>query len=236
MICLEAFAAYSVVRLFSEAEMNRTTLPAEAVSTEDLAGDVAPFSQALGDPEAMASLAALAQWVNWPMPVSTPGVRGFLTRYRDRMLVPVELPVIQKAYNHALRGEVRELAELDRNLRERLGDGAFAMESQRKGRLQLRRLRPMRDRSLQRYLKAVESGEAAGWHLIVFGILLAAFSLPLRQGLAHYAAKNQRGLLEAASGAAALSCEDRETLRLECEGPTAIAIHDLLPGFQPATV
>lgn len=236
MDCLATPGAYSVRRLNLADGMNQTPISTEAVSAEDLAGDVAPFSQALGDPEAMASLAALAQWVNWPMPASAAGVRGFLARYRDCLLTEVELPAIQKAYEHALRGEVRELTALDRSLADRFGESAFATESQRKGRLQLRRLRPMRDRALQRYLKAVESGEAAGWHVIVFGILLAAFSLPLRQGLMHYAAKNQLGLLEAASGAAALSNDERDTLRLECEGPTAVAIQDLLPEFQPVSV
>lgn len=233
MICVEVFGAYSGGRLSIDADMNPLTRVPGAPSTEDLAGDVAPFSQALGDTEALASLTALAQWGNWPLPTSTPGVRVFLGRYRDCLMSPVELPAIQAAYQHALRGEVRELAELDRRLCEQLGTSAFAMESRRKGRMQLRRLRPMRDRSLQKYLKAVESGEAAGWHVIVFGILLAAFSLPLRQGLVHYAAKNQLGLLEAASCAATLSAQDHETLRLECEGPTAVAVQDLLPLFQP---
>ena len=219
-----------------DADMNPLSQVADAPSTEDLAGDVAPFSQALGDPEALASLTALAQWVNWPMPTSAAGVRGFLGKYRELLLTPLELPAIQAAYQHALRGEARELAELDQKLADQFKTSAFAEESRRKGRMQLRRLRPMRDRSLQKYLKSVESGEAAGWHVIVFGILLAAFSLPLRQGLMHYAVKNQQGLLEAASHAVSLTAQDRETLRLECEGPTAVAVQDLLPQFQPAAL
>ncbi len=80
MICVEVFGAYSVGRLSADADINPIPRVAEVVSSEDLAGDVAPFSQALGDPESLASLAALAQWVNWPLPGSAAGVRGLLGR------------------------------------------------------------------------------------------------------------------------------------------------------------
>ena len=43
--------------------------------------------------------------------------------------------------------------------------------------------RPLRDQRLvQRYLTAVEQGEAQGWHTLVYGLTLAVYSLPLRQG------------------------------------------------------
>jgi hypothetical protein len=43
------------------------------------------------------------------------------------------------------------------------------------------------ERLVQRYLSAVEFGQANGWHTVVYGITLAMYSLPLRQGLLHYA-------------------------------------------------
>lgn len=64
----------------------------------------------------------------------------------------------------------------------------FASPSRQIGRRQLARLRPLRDeRIVRRYLAAVESGRADGWHTVVYGLTLALYSLPLRQGLLHYA-------------------------------------------------
>ncbi len=40
---------------------------------------------------------------------------------------------------------------------------------------------------LARYLKAVESGQTPGHHLVVYGLLMAIYGQPMRQGLADYA-------------------------------------------------
>jgi urease accessory protein UreF len=65
------------------------------------------------------------------------------------------------------------------------------------GRRQLSRLRGARDlRAVQRYLAAVEEGRAQGWNPIVFGIALAAFHLPYRPALLHYAGTLLRGLAQ----------------------------------------
>ena len=68
------------------------------------------------------------------------------------------------------------------------------------GRLQLTRLRPLRDeRAVQRYLTAVESGQAHGWHTMVYGVTLAVYSMPLRQGLLYYAQETLSALALAAA-------------------------------------
>ena len=113
--------------------------------------------------------------------------KDFLQNYVTRLLVPVELPAIAEACGHAIRGELRELIAQDLRLAEQAVPSAFADASRRTGRFQLARLRPLRDeRIAQRYLAAVESGRAHGWHTIVYGVTMALYSLPLRQGLLHY--------------------------------------------------
>ena len=52
---------------------------------------------------------------------------------------------------------------------------------------------------IQRYLSAVESGRAEGWHTLVYGLTLAVYSFPLRQGLLHYARETISGLALAAT-------------------------------------
>ena len=100
----------------------------------------------------------------------------------------MELPAIAEACGHALRRELRELVAQDQRLTSQIGLTPFASPSRRTGRLQLARLRPLRDeRIVRRYLAAVESGQADGWHTVVYGLTLALYSLPLRQGLLHYA-------------------------------------------------
>jgi hypothetical protein len=62
--------------------------------------------------------------------------------------------------------------------------------------------RPLRDeRTAQRYLAAVQSGQAHGWHTMVYGVTLAVYSLPLRQGLLHYAQETLSALASAAGRA-----------------------------------
>ena len=71
---------------------------------------------------------------------------------------------------------------------------------------------PLRDeRVVQRYLAAVESGEAHGWHTLVYGLTLVVYSLPLRQGLLGYAHQNHarfhsRGGTLAATHGGGLPC------------------------------
>lgn len=131
--------------------------------------------------------------------VSLERLRSFLEEYFHEILLAVELPSVVEACLHAQRGEARELLQCDRQLAPRLGGTPFAAPSRQVGRVQLQRMRPLRDdRTVRRYLAAVESGEADAWHPLVYGLTLAVYSLPLRQGLLFYARETLVGLAEAA--------------------------------------
>jgi urease accessory protein UreF len=54
-------------------------------------------------------------------------------------------------------------------------------------------------------LAAVESGQAHGWHTMVYGVTLAVFSLPLRQGLLYYSQETLSVLASAAGRSKSLS-------------------------------
>jgi urease accessory protein UreF len=127
------------------------------------------------------------EWYAMLQQVGSPALSDFtLESYVSHLLLPVELPAIAESCGHAMRGELRELIDQDRRLDRQIGP--FAAASKQIGRLQLARFRPLRDdRLVQRYLAAVEFGQANGWHTIVYGVTLALYSLPLRQGLLHYA-------------------------------------------------
>ncbi len=122
----------------------------------------------------------------------------FLERYAERVC-PVELAVVQQAFTHAASGHSRELIALDQSLpklaelRELAGASALA------GRLQSEHLRPLRDeRLMQRYWEAVEGGAVSGHHWVVFGMTLALYSVPLRQGLLGFGRETLAGLSIAA--------------------------------------
>src|SRR5580658_3709603 len=132
--------------------------------------------------------------------IDSPSALGqFLEDYLTQLLLPCELPAIVAACGHACRGELRELVAQDLRLAAALLPTPFAAPSRRMGCLQLARLRPLRDeRIVQRYLAAVESGQAHGWHTVVYGVTLAVYSLPLRQGLLFYAQETLSVLASAA--------------------------------------
>lgn len=143
-------------------------------------------------------------------------LRAFLREYRDQVLVPIELPAVKRAQEHASRGEGRELIRLDQALANEPRLKAVAEASRAVGRSQLRRLLPMKDqRQVQRYWQAVERGEAQAWHPVVYGVVLGVYCLPLRQGLIHYAYKSMTGFIRAAAEALRLSEADLENLRCE---------------------
>ena len=207
-----------------------------APSSEALAGDLAPLSLALGSPDALAPLVDLAQLLNESRPKSLGGVRAFLDKYRDQLLASVELPAVRAAYELATQGRATDLIQLDRDLAQRFGTSSFAAASKHTGRTQLRRLRPLRDRGLQRYLAAVDEGKASGWHVVVFGVLLSLFSLPLRQGLAHYAQKSQESVLDSATLGLPLSADDRAFLAAEGTRRLVDTLQRLLPAPALSTV
>jgi urease accessory protein UreF len=134
--------------------------------------------------------------------LTLPALQIFLDTYFTQILLPLELPAIAGACGHVRRGETRELIALDQQLAGEARLAPFALASRKIGARQLHRLKPLRDeRTVQRYLGAVESGRAGGWHTLVYGLTLAVYSFPLRQGLLHYARETLSGLARAAAGA-----------------------------------
>jgi urease accessory protein UreF len=133
--------------------------------------------------------------------LALPALTEFLETYCAQVLLPVELPAIVAAARHASRGETRELIALDQQLAAETRLAPFASASRKIGSMQLHRMKPLRDeRTVQRYLTAVEAGQAGGWHTLVYGLTLAVFSFPLRQGLLHYGRETLSGLALAAGG------------------------------------
>jgi urease accessory protein UreF len=175
----------------------------------DLAGNLAPLLEHLGSPEGLAETSATTALLGCPPIESLSALRTFLDVYRAQRLVPVELPTIFCAWQYASRGETRELLALDRQLAAAPAPRPFAQASRQAGREQLRRLRPLRDQKLvQRYLAAIEAGEADGWHTLVFGVTLAVYSLPPRQGLIAYARQTLAGFAHGAATRLKLSETD----------------------------
>lgn len=193
------------IRGTSAANKNRMNPLAKPALTQDPAewlGDAHPLVAQLGTADGLASLHALAESLATRPITSITALREFLRAYHERILLPHELPAIRTAYTHISRNEVRELIAFDQGLVNETGLQGFAAASQRIGREQLQKLRPLRDeRVVQRYLAAVESGQAHGWHTLVYGMTLVLYSLPLRQGLLGYAHQTTRGFIHAAARA-----------------------------------
>ena len=167
-------------------------------------------SEMLGDVQALASTLRSAGDAVWleasapPLPArldSMAAWREYVDPYLAEVLVPREWPFIVRAHGYACQGMARELIAADREWSQSRSTlpsawGALGEASSRVGQRQLNRLRPLRDqRIVQRYVAAVEAGDAQGWHPLVYGVVVAAFAIPLRQGLQHYARQTLAGLL-----------------------------------------
>lgn len=169
-------------------------------SPAELLGDPHPLLEQIGAPEELALTGSVARAVEFRNVVDGPSLRRFLDAYRMEVLVPFELPAIAAAYSHATRSEANELIALDGRMGHEEPLRRFAAASCRVGQRQLSKLRPMRDqRVVQRYLAAIEGGEACGWHTLVYGVSLAMFSLPLRQGLQNYMEHTLSGFVQSAA-------------------------------------
>lgn len=148
---------------------------------ENLLGDFSALLRQLGVPETLPLSLPAAP------PVDSLSLQNFLDAYLAQILLPVELPAIAEACALVQNGKTRELIALDQRLGNEARLSPFASASRQTGALQLQRLKPLRDlRTVQRYLTAVESGQASGWHTLAYGLTLAVYSFPLRQGLLHY--------------------------------------------------
>ena len=177
------------------------------------AADWRALEEQLGSPEeATAIRAAFSAAL---VEIRTPDqLREFVAAYQAKALAQDELPVILRAYNHARRNEVREIIALDRSLENCFPNEALANASERVGRNQLRKMRGLKtERVVTRYWDAVYKKEAHGWHTTVFGVALAIYSIPLRQGLNHYGQQTIRGFIE--GGAASLKLRAPEISEME---------------------
>ena len=174
-----------------------------AFSDFGLLGEAHPLIEQLGACDGLTDYGAYAGLA----PVrDMQSLRDFLRRYQNTLLRRHEWPIIIRAHNHARRHEARELIALDAATDRIALPPGFAAASRRVGQGHLQRLRPLRDEKVvQKYLAAVDSGQANGWHTVVFGVTLAIYSLPLRQGLILYARQTLEGFLHAAARPASLS-------------------------------
>ena len=209
--------------------MNRQPEPQLTQDPAEWLGDAHPLVEQLGSADGLASLHALAEALRARPVASLPALRKFLGAYYERILLPHELPAIQNAFTHAGRNEVRELIALDQQLAREPMLADLAAASRRVGQAQLQKLRPLRDeRGVQRYLAAVENHEAHGWHTLVYGLTLAVYSLPLRQGLLGYAHQTTRGFIHAAARSLKLTEVDCRALFEELCAPLPAAVELLV--------
>src|SRR6266498_2187545 len=178
---------------------------------EDFLGDVGPLAEQVGSAEGLVAVSGAVS-KQFHRVTDLASLRSFLSDYPSKILIPLELAAICRAHGHASRNEIRELIELDRDLAREPMLQSFATASQRVGKTQLKRLRPLRDQRLvQRYLRAVQAGEAHAWHTVVYGLILSLYSLPLRPCLLSYARQTTRGFVRSASGRLRLGeseCQD----------------------------
>lgn len=180
--------------------MNPLAKPSLAQDPAEWLGDAHPLVAQLGTADGLASMHTLAGSLTVKPITSLAALKDFLQAYHEQILLPHELPAIRTAFNHASRNEMREIIIFDQQLAGEPMLRDFANASNRIGRDQLTKLRPLRDeRMVQRYLTAVESGQAHGWHTLVYGMTLVLYSLPLRQGLLGYAHQTTRGFIHAAA-------------------------------------
>jgi urease accessory protein UreF len=192
-------------------------------------GDLHPLAAQLGSADGLVSLGAVSSLLRLGPVNSVAALRKFLRDYHKRILFPLELPAIESAHGHALGNETRELIELDRQLAGESILREFAPASRRVGQYQLQKLRPLRDQRLvQRYLSAVEQGTAHGWHTLVYGVTLAIYSLPLRQGLLGYAQQTTCSFIFSAARPLRLSEKSCRNIFDELTMPFAAGVEKLL--------
>ena len=212
--------------------IDRSTVRRQVV--EEFLGDVAPLAAQIGSAE---GLLALSKGISPKSHRVTdlPSLREFLRDYRSLILIPLEWPAICRAHGHASRYEIRELIDLDLQLAREPLLQSFATASQRVGKTQLKRLRQLRDQRLvQRYLRAVQAGEAHAWHTVVYGLILSVYSLPLRQGLLSYAQQTTRGFASSAANRLRLAETECQILVSEvCAGFPAAANSLLMAAAGP---
>ena len=193
-------------------------------------GEVHSLLEQVGSADKTVSLASVFPQL-WEM-TSLACLQQFLRIYRSQVLFPLELPAIHRAFGHACRHECRELIALDQALSNETKLRDLAAASQSVGALHLRHLRPLRDhRLVQRYIQAIDDGQALGWHTLVYGVTLAVYSIPGRQGLIAYATQTFGGFVEAAACRLHLLPEDCDAIVAEELADLPSRVEELLAPF-----
>ncbi len=197
-------------------------------------GDWHPLAEQLGSADGLVELSSVSAMLELPGVCDLPSLQRFLAAYQTRVLVAFELPAIKTAHGHTTKNELRELLALDQQLHSEPLLRMVFEPSRRIGQTGLQKLRPLRDeRFVQRYLSAVETGQANGWHTLVYGVTLAIYSLPLRQGLLGYAHQTTRGLIYAAASMLDLSEHTCRNLFDELAAPLPAAVETIVDQPQP---
>lgn len=182
-------------------------------SIEDIIFDKRPLPDQFFHPESLPSFDDVAEELETSTIQDPASLAAFLQQYKENLLIPVELPAILQAYLHASQNEVRELIAYDQSLMQNPPYRFLASASIRTGRSRLQRLRPLKDqRFVRRYINAVDEGLAHGWHSLVFGISLALYSVPVRQGMIGYARMTLGGFIQAAPYNARFSSTENQRL------------------------
>ncbi|HEY9510806.1 MAG TPA: urease accessory UreF family protein [Verrucomicrobiae bacterium] len=195
----------------------------------DWLGNWHPLAEQLGSTNGLAALKDVSLAMQVPIVQDFSSLRRFLENYQRQILLPHELPAIQRAFDHTCRHEVRELCEYDRQIAEEPALRTFAEASRRVGQTELSKLRPLRDeRIIRRYLEAIERHEANGWHTLVYGLTLALYSMPLRQGLLGYGYQTTRGFIYSAARPLQLSEKDCRNLLEELCGNLPATVESLI--------
>ena len=203
---------------------NPTDLELNPPSMTGLSGEYHALAEQLATPDTTAPAA-------WPPSLSAvnsvDSLRRFVTHHATEILSAQEWPVILQAWRLAREGKSRELIVLDGDWGRRVGQADFAGASFRVGRRQLSKLRGLRhERVIQKYLAAIEAGDARGWHPSVYGVVLAVYNLPLRQGLMNFGVQTLTSLVNAAEKAHRLPARECQEL--------LDTTHALLPARLPA--
>lgn len=175
----------------------------------EVLGDPNPLLEQVSTPEGFLALSNAASAWHLPKVQDAATLRLFLSHYRDHVLEAVELPAILQAHQFAQQGFARDLIALDQQIEGVFIEKDLSSASKRVGRSKLKRLRPLRDqRVVMRYLQAVEENKAHGWHVLVYGLALQQFSLPLRQGLISYARQSLAGFVHSAAKSLPITEDD----------------------------
>jgi urease accessory protein UreF len=192
-------------------------------------GDWHPLVEQLGSTNGLVALSDVSASMQIPIVHDLNSLRRFLRDYQTRILLRHELPAIQRSFDHTCRHEVRELTEFDRQLEGEAALRPFAAVSRRVGQTELLKLRPLRDeRIVRRYLESVERREANAWHTLVYGLTLALYSMPLRQGLLGFGFQTTRGFIYSAAKSLRLSEHNCRTLLEELCGNMPGAVEALV--------